>query len=227
MQLSTLPSSHESPNQDLVLANSTAKIINSSEIKDEDVLALFEKLREGEFMLHGVKEEELVPSVMKTGVGNVTPESGFVSCWNSGSSPFGDIEKNGHHQTYGCCFFHYAHSYDRNPNSQNYTMTVAITNAETLRKFGIPIENYFKPDQEMNIPVNVPKEAIHFVRVEIPKDRFPAGRQLREMGEAGEAELFKGIRQVVDNFHPGTTTVIGHSAKQTQQVYNPVQFPAF
>ena len=155
-------------------------------------------------MLHGIKGEESVHSVMSTGVGNVTPEGGFVSFWNSGSSPFGKIEKNGHHEIYGCCFFHYAYSYDRSGTSPNYTYTVAITNTATLRKLGLPVDNHFKPDSEMKMPVGVPKGAIHFARIEIPKSAFPQGTNPRAIGQAGEAELFKRISKIVDNFSPGS-----------------------
>lgn len=202
LESSFLESQPEIPDKDRALSTSTAMQINSPDISPEKILELIEELRTGKFMLHGIKEDRLVPSVMAVGVGNFTPESGNVSCWCTGSSPFGQILPNGKHETYGCTFFHYAHSYT--PNLSIYPMTIAVTNYPTLKTQGIPIDRHFRTDSEMNLPLPIPRSAIHMVRIEIPRNSDIWKTNPRALGQTGEAALFKKLAEILPRFIPGS-----------------------
>lgn len=191
----------EISDKDLQLATSTAQAIGHPDISSENVSALIEKFRKGQFMMHGIKEAGLVPSVMDTGIGNLTPESGNASCWCTGSSGFGEIQKSGKHETYGCTFFHYAHSYD--PNSPTTSMTIALTNLATLEQHDIPARKHFRENSEISIPFPIPRSAIHIVKIEIPRDQATWATNPRAIGQAAEAVLFKKIEEVLPRFTPG------------------------
>lgn len=191
----------ESPEKDIQLADNTAQAIGNPDINPGNVSALIEKLRKGQFMMHGIKEAGLVPSVMSTGVGNLTPEGGNISCWCTGSSGFGEILKSGKHETYGCTFFHYAHSYT--PDSPTSSMTIALTNLATLEQHGIPAHKYFRENSEISIPFPIPRSAIHIVKIEIPRDQATWATNPRAIGQAAEAVLFKKIEEVLPKFTPG------------------------
>ena len=95
------------------------------DVTPEQVDEVVKLLREGMYLVHGVKSNKDYQSVDSHGVERKTPEGGQASFWNSGSPTFGSGTSS-EMSTFNSAFFHYGHSVDFQDPHKSY-MTLALT----------------------------------------------------------------------------------------------------
>lgn len=180
------------------------------EIRPEEVANLIEELRNGKFILHGVKHECLVPSVLNNGVGTQSSSGELIkSSWCTGSSIFGQLgggfsRDPNKLDTYNSTFFHYVGSYE--PNLYGRKMTLALTIKDIMDSLSDGAPSRFEDDSEISAPFHVPRSAVHVLRAELL--HLAPGLSHREIGQAGEQAFFRLMQKVIHGgeFRPGGYT---------------------
>lgn len=178
-----------------------ARTIGGSVTADR-VEKVIDLTNEYHFIFHGIKSEINVQAVLNNGVAPLTPESGRSSHWTTGWRLFVS-DPNYSLCTFDTTFFHYGHS---NSDGRATYMTIVVSNQQAISPI-YPVK--IAPNSELTIPVHVPRDLIHVLRIQLHHGGVEMADILpRQWGQLAEQNMFDLVERVVTGgFTPGNLTI--------------------